>query len=229
MKIRLPVSMALLAAIGLAAAACSPSQPPIPTASAPSGPPPPSDAQIAHIAVTADNIDIKAGRLGLRNSRNPQVRAFANDMIRDHGSVNNQAMALARQLGMTPEDNDASRALTQQAEAEYTKLSALRGAAFDREYAANELAYHQTVNGAVTRTLIPSARNPQLKSLLENVAPVFQQHEQHAQKLVDNLNAPRAPGRNMSRSNTVPSSVGSVPGNTGPNSNAADNKASTKQ
>jgi len=61
-------------------------------------------------------------------------------------------------------------------------LSALRGPAFDREYASNELAYHQTVNGAVAQTLIPSARNPQLKSLLENAAPIFQQHEQHAKR-----------------------------------------------
>ena len=188
MKSSLPLTFALLASVGVAA--CSPMQPPIPTAAAPSGPAPPTDPQIAHIAYTADNIDIKAGRLALQKTRDPRIRAFANDMIRDHTKVNNSALALVKQLGVTPEDNDTSRALTQQADTEYTALSALRGAAFDAEYIKNELAYHQTVNAAVTKTLIPSAQNPQLKALLQSAVPIFQEHEQHAQMLVDSMAGP---------------------------------------
>ncbi len=229
MKTSVPVTMALLAAVGLSAAACSPSQPPIPVSSAPSGPPPPTDPQIAHIAYTADNIDIRNGRLALQKSRSPQVRAFANDMVRDHTKVNNQALALLKQLGVQPEDNDTSRVLTQAADSEYTKLQALRGPAFDREYATNELAYHQQVNAALAQTLIPNAKNPQLKDLLQSAAPIFQEHEQHAQMLVDRMGSTTATSP-TSRTNTVPSSVNNVPNNTGgPNSNASDVKNSTRQ
>lgn len=226
MKTSLPVTLALLAAVGVAG--CSPSQPPIPVASAPSGPPPPSDAQIADIAYVADNIDIRAGKLALTKSRDAKVRAFARDMVRDHTAVNNKALALLKQLNVTPEESDTSHALQTQADSEYTKLSALRGPAFDREYASNELAYHNTVNAAVTQTLIPNTQNPQLKSLLQSAVPVFVEHQQHAQMLVDQMAA--SPARsNMTRSNTVPSSPNGVASDSdGPNSSPSDIKKSTK-
>ena len=85
----------------------------------------PNDAQIAHIAYTADNIDIKAGQLALQKSQNAQVKAFAQDMVRDHTAVNEKALALVKKLGVQPQDNDTSRTLTRQAEAETKRLEAL--------------------------------------------------------------------------------------------------------
>jgi putative membrane protein len=147
----------------------------------------PNDAQIAHIAYTADNIDIKAGQLALQKSQNTQVRAFAQDMVRDHTAVNDQALGLVKKLGVQPQDNDASRSLMRQAEAETKRLEGLNGAAFDRAYAEHELAYHRQVNDAVRGTLIPSASNPELKSLLETGLKIFEGHQQHAQQLVQGL------------------------------------------
>jgi putative membrane protein len=45
-------------------------------------------------------------------------------------------------------------------------LSKLSGAAFDKAYAQNELACHVFVAGTLETTLIPSAQNSQVKSLL---------------------------------------------------------------
>ena len=147
----------------------------------------PNDAQIAHIAYTADNIDIKAGQLALHKSQNAQVRAFAQDMVRDHTAVNDKALALAKKLSLQPQDNATSRALTQQADAEYQKLSALSGSAFDKAYAEHELAYHRQVNEAVRGTLIPSASDQELKGLLETGLKIFVGHQQHAERLVQTL------------------------------------------
>ena len=147
----------------------------------------PNDAQIAHIAYTADNIDIKTGQLALQKSKNAQVKAFAQDMVRDHTAVNEKALALVKKLGVQPQDNDTSRALTRQADAEMKKLEGLNGAAFDKAYAEHELAYHRQVNEAVRGTLIPAASNPELKSLLETGLKIFEGHEQHAEQLVKEL------------------------------------------
>jgi putative membrane protein len=147
----------------------------------------PSDPQIAHIAYTAGQIDIKAAELARKQSKSKDVRAFANDMLRDHKAVNQQALALVKKLKVTPEDNDTSRSLSQQAQAKLKELSALKGAAFDRAYAQNEVAYHQTVNTALQTTLIPSAQNPELKGLLTTGLKIFQGHQQHAEHLVQDL------------------------------------------
>jgi len=147
----------------------------------------PTDPQIAHIAYTAGQLDIEAAKQALKKSKSKEVRAFANDMVRDHTAVNKQALALVKKLKVTPEDNDTSRALTKQAVAKRGELAKLKGAAFDKAYVDNEVAYHKTVNGALQSTLIPSANNAELKSLLETGLKIFQGHEQHAEHVASEL------------------------------------------
>lgn len=141
----------------------------------------PTDPQIAHIAYTAGAIDVAAAKQALAKSRNQEVRAFAQDMLRDHEAVNKQALALVKKLHVTPQDNDTSRALSMEAAHERAILGRLSGAAFDKAYAGNEVAYHKKVNGALETLLIPSASNPELKSLLQTGLKIFQGHEQHAE------------------------------------------------
>lgn len=147
----------------------------------------PTDAQIAHIAYTADAIDVAAGRQALSKSHNKAVLAFAQEMVRDHTAVNEQAAALVKKLRVTPQDNPTSQALSKDAAAELKKLATLSGAAFDKAYAANEVAYHKTVNQALASTLIPDARNAELKALLQTGLKLFTEHQMHAEHLAQEL------------------------------------------
>ena len=147
----------------------------------------PTDPQIAHIAYTAGNLDVEAAKQALKMSHNSAVRAFAQEMVRDHQAVNAKALALVKKLKVTPEANATSTGLTNAAAAERAKLNKLKGAAFDREYVANEVAFHKTVNGALASTLIPSAHNAELKSLLETGLTLFKEHQMHAEQLAAKL------------------------------------------
>lgn len=146
-----------------------------------------NDAQIAHIAYTADQIDITAAKQALQKSHNKDVRAFAEEMARDHAAVNVQALALSKKLGVTPADNATSQSLAKGAAAEQKTLTALKGAAYDKAYADNEVAYHQTVNDALSGTLIPATQNAELKSLLETGLKLFKEHQMHAEHLAQGL------------------------------------------
>jgi len=147
----------------------------------------PSDPQIAHIAYTAGDIDVKAGQLALEKSQNKAVRAFASDMVRDHKAVNDKALALVKKLNVTPEDNGTSKALSDQAAQKHDELSKLSGAAFDKAYVENEVAFHKTVDGALETTLIPSSSNSELKGLLQTGLKIFQGHLAHAEHLASTL------------------------------------------
>jgi putative membrane protein len=146
-----------------------------------------TDPQIAHIAYTAGEIDIKAAKQALGKASNKEVKQFAQDMVRDHEAVNKQALYLVKKLKVTPEDNDTSRALSKQAADKLAELGKLKGADFDKAYVANEVAYHKTVNGALETQLIPSASNAELKSLLQTGLKIFQGHEQHAEHVAADL------------------------------------------
>lgn len=143
----------------------------------------PTDAQIAHIAYTAGVLDVEAGKQALSLSKNAQVRAFAEQMVKDHTAVNEQALALVKKLKVTPEDNATSKSLKSQADAKREALAKLSGAAFDKAYIDNEIAYHGTVNSALETTLIPSAANGELKTLLQTGLKLFQGHQQHAESV----------------------------------------------
>jgi len=147
----------------------------------------PTDPQIAHIAYTAGNIDIAAGKQALAKSHNKAVRSFAEEMVRDHSAVNDKALALVKKLHVTPEANPTSASLSKQADATLKRLSRLKGASFDRAYVDNEVAYHKTVNGALATTLIPNAKNAELKSLLETGLTLFREHQAHAEQVAKEL------------------------------------------
>jgi putative membrane protein len=146
-----------------------------------------TDPQIAHIAYTAGVVDVEAAKLALTKSKNKEVVAFAQDMVRDHEAVNQKALALVAKLKVTPEDNDTSKGLAKQAETERAALAKLDGGAFDKAYVANEVAYHKTVNGALESTLIPGSSNEELKALLSTGLKIFKGHEQHAEQLAGTL------------------------------------------
>ena len=142
-----------------------------------------TDPQIAHIAYTAGVIDIDAAKQAVAKSKNKVVVDFAKDMLRDHEAVNKEALALVKKLNVTPEANPTSTALSEGAAAKLQELGKLEGAAFDHAYLANEVAFHQTVNGALETTLIPSAHNAELKSLLETGLKLFREHQHHAENV----------------------------------------------
>ena len=147
----------------------------------------PSDAQIAAIVVVANQVDVDAGELAKSKTQSAEVRDFAQRMIVDHGGVNDSATALAAKLHLTPESNPTSEKLKQGGEENLVALKALDGAAFDRAYVAHEVSYHEAVLGAVDSTLIPNAKNAELKALLVKVRPVFVSHLEHAKQLQASL------------------------------------------
>jgi putative membrane protein len=150
----------------------------------------PSDAQIAHIVVTANAVDVDAGKLAEAKTKNNEVKKFAEQMVTDHTAVNEQAAALAKKLGVTPEDNDVSRGLSAGGHENMAKLEKLSGKAFDREYVGHEVAYHQAVLDAIDKTLIPSAHNEELKALITKVRPAIAAHLEHAKMVAAKLSRP---------------------------------------
>ena len=153
-----------------------------------------TDAQIAAIVVTANQVDIDAGNLAAARSASADVRKFAQQMVTDHTGVNKQAGELVAKLKVTPETNSTSESLKAGGEKNVASLKALTGDAFDKAYIEHEVAYHEQVLQALDKTLIPGAKNAELKSLLIKVRPAFVAHLEHAKHVRSSLGrSPRQP------------------------------------
>jgi putative membrane protein len=192
--LRISVAVAALAAVAACAkkdetpaadttatAAAAPAPAPAPAA------PAINDAQIAHIAVTANAIDSSAGALAKTKASSKAVKDFAQTMVSDHMGVNKQAVALATKLNVTPQENDVSKQLMTGADENIANLKSLSGAAFDKAYIDHEVAYHQAVLDAIDQTLVPSAQNAELKDLLVKVRPAFVAHLDRAKSIQASL------------------------------------------
>lgn len=147
----------------------------------------PTDPQIAAIVVTANTVDIEAGQMAVKKTKNKVVKQFAGQMVTDHSGVNKSAVALVTKLKVTPEENDTSRSLKQRGVDNLANLKALKGKDFDKAYVDHEVAYHQAVLDALDTTLIPSAQNAELKALLVKVRPAFVAHLEHAKHIQSSL------------------------------------------
>lgn len=172
-------SLALIVALGLAAPAAQASAESI------------TDTQIASIVVTANQVDIDAGRLAASRASQDAVKNFAQVMITDHTEVNKAAVELATRLKLAPQDNSTSQSLKVGGEKHLAQLKTLSGAAFDKAYVDHEVAYHQQVLDALDNVLIPGATNAELKALLVKVRPAFVAHLEHAVHLQQSINGGR--------------------------------------
>ena len=119
---------------------------------------PPTDPQIAAIVVTANQVDIDAGKLAKAKSANKDVK-------------------------VKPEESPTSKSLKEGGDQNLANLKGQKGAEFDRAYIDHEVTYHQNVLDALDKTLIPNAQNGELKALLVKVRPAFVAHLEHAKQV----------------------------------------------
>lgn len=144
------------------------------------------DPTIVAIFDAANTLDMQTGALAEKMARSKDVHEFGEMMVRDHGAVRKQGRDLAASLKITPTPPADFALATAHVEA-MRKLSALKGRDFDRAYLQNEIAYHNAVIDAVTKTLLPAIQNAQLKDLVTKVAPAFVAHRDRAVNLLANL------------------------------------------
>lgn len=140
-----------------------------------------TDPEIASVAVTADQIDIDYAMIAKEKASSKAVKEFAATMAKDHQAINDKAVALVTKLGVTPLDNPTTQSLMAGATTTKANLNSLSGAAFDKAYIDNEVAYHKAAIDLVENKLIPDASNADLKALLESALPLFKEHLAHAE------------------------------------------------
>jgi putative membrane protein len=143
----------------------------------------PTDAQIAAIVVAANKVDIDAGKLAQSKANSKEVKEFAKLMVADHTNSNQQATALVKKLKVAPQESTTSKSMKDTGRATEKKLKGLKGAEFDKTYVDNEVAFHQTVLDTIDKTLMPNAKNEELKALLAKTRPAIDNHLKHAKSM----------------------------------------------
>ena len=174
----LALGVSTLTASGNSLAAQEPTREPASQAPAPAL----DDATIVAIFDNANTADIETGKLAAERGHSKEVRQFGAMLARDHDMVRQQGRDLANKLGVTPTPPAGDKSLQDQA-AVIRRLSALKGAEFDRAFLQREIQFHKDVIAAIKTTLLPAIKNEELKALVVKVATAFEAHLQMAENL----------------------------------------------
>ncbi len=142
------------------------------------GPQPPKPEEFAESAAQSNGYELAAGHSALAQSRNPQVRAFAERMIAEHGQMTQALRDAATASGLQPPQphvgGDQARLLA--------SLQSLRGDAFDREYGRQQLLAHTSAL-SVMRSYAEKGSDATLRGMAAATAPMIERHLEAARQL----------------------------------------------
>ncbi|MGF6297511.1 putative membrane protein [Paraburkholderia sp. WC7.3g] len=142
-----------------------------------------TDQQIAAILMVANRAEIEAGNLALSRSQRRSIQNFAGQMIAEHRDLDQSAVELTQRLMLYPENSRMSEAFRNEGDDNLARLNAADEYAFDGDYLYQEIAYHQQLVHAVDNTLLPAAKNAELKALLVRARVIFILHLDYAIRL----------------------------------------------
>jgi putative membrane protein len=147
-----------------------------------------SDPKIAAVGSVSNMSEIVPSQVALQKAQSPSVRQFAQRMIAEHQRVEQQMQQLLQQKGVTPEHNAYSYQMEQNLQPMMRELNAASGADFDKLYMQHQIASHMSTLHALDTSLIPNARDPQMKTMLQQqVRPAVAEHYAQARRIADTL------------------------------------------
>ncbi len=148
-----------------------------------------SDANIFALTHESNLGEIQAGQVAQQRASDVEVQAFAQRMITEHTTLDQEGTALAQQLAVTPVLPDSNLPRLQQQE--LAQLSAVpAGGAFDQQYIAQQITAHQRTLALVDAS-IERAQAAELRAALQSrVRPHVAAHLETAQDIQGRIGEP---------------------------------------
>jgi len=126
----------------------------------------------------ADINEIAAARIALNKAESSEVKAFAQQMVDDHGAALTKVQAVAQQKGVTlPTEPDAKH------KAMADKLEKQSGGAFDKMYMENAGTKDHKMVLSKLQSDAMKIKDPDVKALADAHTPVVEQHLKSAQQM----------------------------------------------
>jgi putative membrane protein len=140
------------------------------------------EGEALKVLLTIDSARMVSARVARDRSQNENVLEFARVMLVDHRAISQLLDSLIVATGQTAADNALTQELRSANEQFVTDLMA-RDTGFNNAYIAQEVSDHERALILLDTALIQSARNPQVKAILEQLRPAFEAHLQRAQQI----------------------------------------------
>jgi putative membrane protein len=126
-------------------------------------------------------MEVELGKLAASKAQNPEIKAFGQKMVVDHGKANDELKALAAKKNIKlPTEISGGMKET------VDRLSKLSGAEFDKEYVKLMVDAHDEDVEAF-QTQAENAADADVKAFAQKTLPVLKSHYETIKKINDNM------------------------------------------
>ena len=132
-------------------------------------------------------MEVHGSQMAAERAENPEVKEFANKLVKDHQDANEELQTLAERKGVSlpgTEANQQSKSMS----SDHAKLSKTTGAMFDQQWVKQQIKDHEK-DVAEFQKMTTSATDPDVKAFAAKQLPVLQQHLETARNLQKSLGA----------------------------------------
>lgn len=140
-----------------------------------------NEAEFATNAADAGLAEINFANLAISKTNNPEIKAYANMMLKDHGTANDELMALAKSKNVT-----LPVAMSAENQKRREDISTKTGADFDKAYAKLMEENHVKVL-AFMEHQARKGTDPDLKAFAAKTVPMINAHLNAIRKIKDGL------------------------------------------
>jgi putative membrane protein len=138
--------------------------------------PNPTDGQIAQILLTANDLEIQAGKIAAEKSPDKDIKNLAKEIVREHVANRDAIQRTLKRAKVTAEDSVTKKILEEDFATYDEDLKAKTGKRFDLAYVYHEVSFHEAMIASIDDTLAPNAKNDSLRNLLTDYRAIQKKH-----------------------------------------------------
>jgi len=127
--------------------------------------------------------EIALGRIAEQKASSDEVRAYADQLVKDHTSADQMVVATAQKTDARLRDSATARRESARGKSAEQKLSSASGAKFDRLFLEQTSADHKKLISELQQER-EDATNDDIEALIDKIMPILQQHNDLAQILM---------------------------------------------
>ena len=139
------------------------------------------DAEFATKAAVGGMAEVEFGKIALTKTADPQIKAFADMMVKDHGKANEELMTLATGKNIT-----LPTALDEEHQKKFDELSKLSGKDFDKEYVKTMVDGHKKTLDLMDKEA-KDGKDADLAAFASKTSPIVKAHLDMIQKIHDSM------------------------------------------
>lgn len=141
-----------------------------------------SDANVVAYLTSANTIDIEGGESAAKKATDPEVKAFAQRMVKEHSAALKQVEALAKKLNITAPGRGDDDLIEDHNEAVTDLAGKEKGEEFDEAYIEHEIALHKDIIDDLEDAL-EDTKNADLRAAIEATLPTLKAHLKAAEEI----------------------------------------------